>query len=233
MESIARVNPKYFAAISLFQAVSDVRYYLCGVYIEPHPEKGVVIVATDGHTLGLLHDPDGWVKSPIIVGDISKSLVTACASNGSKRRPAPAHLYLSEKGAVVDTEETPTKEVNPFSDSAVHMSKIKLVDGAFPNWRRVVEQNRVKGTEFPCVNSIYLARLDAAMKILNTQGRYYGGIELMSSGRETTMIARFPQPDLEQRFLALIMPMRNEQPKNLLPDWLMPREEPQADQATA
>lgn len=82
MDIIARVNPKYFAAINLFAAENDVRYYLCGVYIEPHPEKGAVIVATNGHIIGIIHDPEGFCAKPIIVGDITKPLISACRSKG-------------------------------------------------------------------------------------------------------------------------------------------------------
>lgn len=224
MQPIARVNPKYFAAINLFAAVKDVRYYLNGVFIEPHPVKGVVIVATDGHTLALLHDPDGWVKAPIIVGDISKALISACAFKGSaKRQNVPTRLYLSEHGAVVDTDEQAQVEttINPFSASVSHLSKISLIDGKFPDYRRVIQTERSETVAFPCVNVTYMARLDAALRIL-VPGRTYNGVEFRCTGRNDSMIARFTQPDLEQRFLALLMPMHNEAPKTLLPDWLMP-----------
>jgi DNA polymerase-3 subunit beta len=226
MQPIARVNPKYFAAMNVFAAVQDVRYYLNGIFIEPHPEKGVVIVATDGHTLGLIHDPDGWVAAPIIVGHISKGLISACSVKGSARRlNAPALLYITQHGAVVDTDEVARDDINPFSPSTTHMSKIDIIDGKYPDYRRVIDLKREAGTAFPCVNTHYLARLDAVAKLLIPTNRTGWGVELLSTGRATSVLARFNACDLEHRFLALLMPMQNEAPKTLLPDWLMPKEE--------
>lgn len=236
MQPIARVNPKYFAAISQFIAVKDVRYYLEGIFIEPHPVKGVVLVATDGASLALIHDPDGWVKEPIIVGGLSKGLISACAAKGSeKRMTVPAQLYISQHGAVVSSDEAAHTEVNPFDVYSLHMSKIDIVDGKFPNYRRVIELRREAGHAFPCVNTQYLARLDAVAKLLIPGNKYGWGVELQSTGRTTSVLARFTQCDLEQRFLALVMPMRSYvQLKNPLPDWLMPEEAPAATEpATA
>lgn len=225
MQPIARVNPKYFAAMNLFAAVQDVRYYMVGVYIDHHPVKGVVMVATDGATLALIHDPDGWVETPIIVGGISKGLQSAYAAKGSDtRRTIPAHLYISQGGAVVSGDPEIHAEVNPFAQRSLHMSKIDIIDGKFPDYRKVIDLKREYNNAFPCVNSAYLARLNAVSKIL-VDNKYGHGIEFFSSGRDTSMIARIVSNDLEQRFMALLMPMRTDPPKTPLPDWLMPKEE--------
>lgn len=227
MQPIARVNPKYFAAMSLFMAVRDVRYYLEGVFIEPHPIKGVTLVATDGHTLGVIHDPDGWVAAPIIVGGITKQLISACSAKGVEHRlTVPKLLYISQHGAVVSGDGATYAEVNPFATLALHMSKIEIVDGKFPDYRRVIDLKRDVGGDYPCINSAYLARLHAVVKLLVPNQKYGWGVELISSGRNTSTLVRFTQCDLEQRFLGLIMPMRNDAPKTPLPDWLMPTEEP-------
>lgn len=64
---IAKVNPKFFHAISLFASKSDVRYYLEGVFIESNPKGGVNIVATNGHVMAVMHDPEGFAHKQIIV----------------------------------------------------------------------------------------------------------------------------------------------------------------------
>jgi DNA polymerase-3 subunit beta len=226
MQPIARVNPKYFAAMNVFAAVNDVRYYLNGVFIEPHPVQGVIIVATDGYTLGLIHDPDGWVATPVIVGGITKQLISACSANGIEHRmTVPKLLYISQHGAVVSGDSQVVSEVNPFAMLSLHMSKIELVDGKFPDYRRVINMTRELGAAFPCVNSLYLARLHAVAKLLIPNHRYGWGVELLSSGRNTSVLARFTSNDLEQRFLGLMMPMQADAPKTPLPDWLMPKEE--------
>lgn len=232
MQPIARVNPKYFAAVNLFAAVRDVRYYLEGVFIEPHPVKGVILVATDGHTLGLLHDPDGWVAAPIIVGDITKQLISACSVLGNEARmTVPKLLYISQGGAVVSADHEVKELINPFAPQSLHMSKIQLIDAKFPDYRRVIDMKREVGAAFPCVNSSYLSRLDKVARLLIPGNKYGWGVEMTSSGRATSVLARFTQCDLEHRFLGLLMPMHSDAPKTLLPDWLMPTEV--AETATA
>lgn len=226
MEIIARINPKYFAATNLFAAVNDARYYLNGVFIEAHPVKGAIIVATDGHTLGLLHDPDGWVAEPIIVGNITKQLISACSVKGSeKRMTVPKLLYISQSGAVVSSDHEVKDLINPFAPQSLHMSKIQIIDGKFPDYRRVIGMKREEtDTAFPCVNSAYLARLSAVAKLL-IDTKYGHGVALMSSGRNAKVIARFTACELEHRFLGLLMPVRTDAPTTLLPDWLMPKDE--------
>lgn len=43
------INPKVLAAVQLFAGKQDVRFYLNGVFIEPNPEGGVILTATNGH----------------------------------------------------------------------------------------------------------------------------------------------------------------------------------------
>jgi DNA polymerase-3 subunit beta len=233
MQPIARVNPKYFAAMNVFRAERDVRYYLEGIFIEPHPEKGVILVATDGHTLGVIHDPDGWVAAPVIVGGISKKLISACASKGIEHRmTVPKLLYISQHGAVVTGDKQVFDEVNPFGPLALHMSKIDIIDGKFPDYRKVIGLNREVSATFPCINSLYLARLHAVAKILVPSYKYGWGVEMISSGRDTTTLVRITSCELEQRFLAVLMPMRTDAPKNPLPDWLMPKAEATTETVT-
>lgn len=228
MEFIARVNPKYFAAINLFAAAQDIRYYLNGVFIEPHPEKGVVIVATNGHVLGLIHDPDGWCAKPVIVGGISKPLISACAkAKGIKGLDKQVTLYISERSAVVHAGEQMDRTVDPFSEFTTHMSKIEIIDAKYPDYRRVIPNKREPSEQFPCMNASYFAILDKVGALLVPGIRNYGaGVYLESRGKDTSVVARFTQGDLEQRFVAILMPMSGEGPKEILPVWMMPKEEP-------
>src|SRR5690606_12660465 len=128
MNYLARVNPKYFAAIELYAAKNDIRYYLNGVRIEPHPQQGAVIVATNGYRLAAIHDPDGWCEEPIIVGDIPRSLVAACkAKDNELTFTTPKQLWVSKTSAVVmgcDDTEPPQ---DPFNPMALHATRITLI----------------------------------------------------------------------------------------------------------
>lgn len=64
MTEIILKNPAFLAAASLFVSKEETRYYLNGVLIEPAPQGGVFLVATDGHRLVCFHDPEGMTDAP-------------------------------------------------------------------------------------------------------------------------------------------------------------------------
>src|SRR5450759_523711 len=57
----------YFRAANECRSTEETRYYLNGVYIAPHPDKGVILTATDGHRLISLHDEAGKCSAAKIV----------------------------------------------------------------------------------------------------------------------------------------------------------------------
>lgn len=231
MEILARVKPKYFAAIHLFAANNDIRYYLNGVRIEPHPEQGAIIVATNGHIMAVVHDPDGYCAEPMIVGDVSKQLISACTSRG-KTMP-PTGLYIGSGGAVVAMGELKSGDIEPFGGGVTFVSRISIVDGKYPDWRKVLPARREPSTDFPHVAAKYLAIFEKAVKVFGVV-KTYTGIRFESRGPELSMIARIMDFELTERFAAVVMPLRSDGPtQDILPVWLMPKEEPQADQANA
>lgn len=226
MEFLARVNPRYFAAIELFSAKNDVRYYLNGVCIEPHPERGVIIVATNGHRLAAIHDPDGWCKKTLIVGDIPKGLIAACKAKGNPATlTEPKALWISKTGAVVmplATEEQGPDD--PFDKLVLYANKISLIDGVFPDWRRVVPTERTEKAErLPAVNPKYLSDLNAAAGLL---GIRHLSIRLEANGEGLPIVARMDASDLLDRFIGIIMPVRSEPIPTIAPSWLMPKQKP-------
>lgn len=220
MKVIAKVNRKYFAAINLFSAVKDVRYYLNSVYIEPHPDAGVVLVATDGHRMGVIHDPEGHTDYPIIVGGISKQLISGC----KKKSLLPSDLFIGERGAVVRPGLEEGQDLDPFDNLVTHMSRIEILDAKYPDWRKVLPKKESREDRFPAFNPKYLAALHDAAEIL-VPGKWNAALELFSSGRDTSIVARINSADIDQRFVGIIMPMRSDSPKSILPDWLTPKQE--------
>ncbi|RCK40460.1 hypothetical protein [Thalassospira xiamenensis] len=50
------VSAKHFYAAWQFVSTEKTRYYLNGVYIEPHKDGGVLLIATDGHSMAVIRD---------------------------------------------------------------------------------------------------------------------------------------------------------------------------------
>src|SRR5690554_6753006 len=159
---IAKVNPRYFAA------VRDVRVYLNGISIEPHPAGGAIIVGSNGATLAAIHDPEGYVREPIIVGGITRSLLSACKVKGNPLTfTRPQQLLIGKTCAVVTGHTDREPEPDPFDPLTLHAERIDLIDASYPNWRRIMPVDRKDELcRFPVLNANYLARLSDAYRIL-------------------------------------------------------------------
>lgn len=222
MAFLARVNPKYFAAIHQCAGKGDIRYYLNAVHIERHPEGGVVIVATNGHFMGAMHDPDGWVHpdhTSVLVGTASKRLLSACSARRGPDGEPPALLWVAEKFSLVSSLPDTSEEPELFGPYAHLTEKTELVDGKFPDWRRVVPKERQQlESQFPCLNGEYLEVFNRIGVLLSGQKSFGGGgIHLEASAEK--VVVRYNSHELMDRFLGIVMPMRGDDVKTILPSW--------------
>jgi DNA polymerase-3 subunit beta len=233
MKFIARVNPKYFAAVNCFAAKQDVRYYLNGVHIEPHPTQGVVMVATNGHVLAVMHDPEGWIDpecESIIVATPSSRLLTACKKKGYTKETCHQEvsaLWISENAGLVTWGDVKS-EPAPFGLKTLASEKISIIDAKFPNWKRVLPEKKTALTSgvFPQAQSQYFDTCYEAAKIVFPRGRYITApLDIQYESDEGKIIVRIGHEDLVERFVAIIMPVQvSSRPKQLLPAWLMPQQ---------
>jgi hypothetical protein len=224
MAFFARVNPKYFAAIHQCAAKGDVRYYLNAVQIERHPSGGVLIVATNGHFMGAMHDPKGWLhpeRSSLLLGTVSKRLLAACIARKGFDQEAPAHLWIAEKFSLVSSQVNSIEEPELFGEHSHLTERTELVDGVFPNWRRVMPTKRRKELEpFPCLNGEYLEVFNKIGCLLTGQKSLGGGgMRLEPSEGNGSVVVRFENHAIIDRFVGVVMPMRAEPVKSLLPEW--------------
>lgn len=227
MNYIARVSPRMFAAATIWMARRDVRYYLCGVAIQPHPEKGALLIATDGHTAAAFHDVDGWCKRDIIVGSISKALIAACKVSAKGKTLPPRNLWIaqadpSQGGAVLQgalwTSDEPASPPNAFDADVLHLAKVDLVDGKFPDWRKAFFSSADHATDQPgraAVNPAYLARIDATAKALGVK---HSSVVSYAKKPNEVILYRLNALDLSDRILIAIMPMQSDIPADPIPE---------------
>ena len=141
----------------------DRRPYLHGVYVEPHPSgAGVIMVATDGTIMAVLHDPKGLAVRPAILTmnwRTSEIKTKRSASYGEN----PHVLHILSLSANVGTikmrdggEEIATVAINEITEK-------------FPDWRRVLPTDASK--EYPWRASGYnmekLAAIHRAITLLD------------------------------------------------------------------
>jgi DNA polymerase III sliding clamp (beta) subunit (PCNA family) len=139
------INPDYFRVTHSFVSKEETRYYLGGVYVEPCESGGVFLVATDGHRLGLFHDKTGETDGTYIIR--------------MSKIDAAFRSKLAVKAVFTDSI---VKVQNEHGDT-IHAGGFDLVDGTFPDWRRVIPSSTEKtrevadGDTLCTFNAAYLA----------------------------------------------------------------------------
>lgn len=113
-------------------AKRDIRYYLCGILVEPRPAGGVFIVGTDGARLIVVIDETGECEEPTILS-IDQALQQRCAKPGAYSKNVQ-RLQLDEfrgKPALLLTDGV-TGELPDY------VKFNPIVEGKFPAWRNVL-----------------------------------------------------------------------------------------------
>lgn len=230
MEFLARVNPLYLAAASLFAAKHDFRYYLQGVMIQPHPDGGAVIYATNGHIAGAFYDPEGFAKHQIIMSTPSAPLLRALKLKRYLREFKPRSCWIAERCAVVtygdwnrDISAPDEEPPELFGEATITTVQSELIDAKYPDitWDRVMPPSKLehvydrKAGPMPMFDADVLQPfLDAARLLCPLK---YAPLQIIYQGeRESAVIRMDGQPN----FYGVAMPMIGNQPETLLPGFV-------------
>lgn len=125
------VDANLFRLVWTTVSREETRYYLNGVSIEPHPDKGALLVATDGHRLLVAYDENGHCDEKIIV-KLPKYALQEC-----KHKPVHGSSRIIEIEHA-GTGNAKISQINSGEISDVLTVYDVLIDGTFPDWRRVV-----------------------------------------------------------------------------------------------
>lgn len=152
------LKARLVAAICEFKADADIRYYLNGVYAEPIPGGGVLIVATNGHAMGMWRDTTGEIERPAILR-IGRRLRAACAGSDLKR------LIISDDRLAVHLVQPATTTEVYIQEMAFVKAGSWEVPGSFPDWRRVVPGASSQKQLADNINPEYVAMVSRAARI--------------------------------------------------------------------
>ena len=188
----AIINAKYYMEAGAFTSKEESRYTLRAIRVEPHPEGGAVIVATDGHTLGLFYDADAICDEPAQI-EFRKEIARFCEPSTQKDKTTFIRLMQIEDDLTIvemfsgqGYDEEPLSRVVRFFD--VH------AQGSFPDWRMVLPTEPSEShLDF---NHEYLAR--------GASGQKAAGISVWAENPEAQAVVRSSRED----FIAIVMPMK-------------------------
>jgi hypothetical protein len=127
-----KCNAGLFRIATSCQSKEAARFYLQGVFVEPHGVKGVTLTSTDGHRLVSIYDENGFADEKAIISLSPAALKECKATKHSKRI-----LVVDGANASVYDYDGIGGDGKPLGDIVAVSPKCK-VDGVFPDWRRVV-----------------------------------------------------------------------------------------------
>ena len=178
-------------------AVKDVRYYLCGVYLDTKAGK---VVATDGHRM-LVANARG-VKldaAPVIIpNELLDAALKQFGGDYARGRSLGTVDVLVTVDGMQLTITTPTGQVSG-----------KALDGQFPDWRRVVPKPDEVATSTPSIiNWEYIATACDAITIAANVPKAKAGqhaVRVQYRGELPAVVC-----GANTDVLVIVMPLRND-----------------------
>lgn len=159
-----RFNANLFRLAFTCASNEETRYYLKGVFVEPHAQGGVTLTATDGHRLVVIRDENGHADETAIIalGDGLKQ----CKPKRGERRD----IVIATGESTAYIMQTIVDDAGELQDSPIATAYSVRVDGSYPDYRRVVPRAfAAKGS--PGFQGRYLAHFgDMACELATHQG---------------------------------------------------------------
>lgn len=207
------VNANYFRVADQCRSHEETRYYLNGVFVAPHPVKGVLLTATDGHRLITLYDEAGKCSTAKIVSLDPKAIDDR--AYGIMRKAMPGEVPQ------VRIDDDGIATVGTYRGL-----KSSFIDGTFPDWTAVVKPVLTKAREGKyCPASYrqnYVAAFGRIAKMLSHDNSDSASIRIISFSESDPSLIRFGSID---HAFGILMPMRAST-SNDLPIWMKPILEP-------
>ena len=187
------VSADLFRRAHVATSKEETRYYLKGVFIEPCPQGGALLTATDGYTLINVRDPRGFVEGSAIV-TLNKGLMRELTGRKAdlpnmSLRGMPERVLMVQGGeddefAYIAQSSLPYTEggiqIEPRDqlhdlfdkpDGRVFAAQFGYVriDGQFPEWRRVVPNGELG----PVKSAFDAAKIKALGEALCTERAHH------------------------------------------------------------
>ncbi len=207
------VRADFFACAHMTRSYEATRYYLNGVFLDPESPRnlnrpGVFIVATDGHRMTVFHDENGSADAPVIVAPDKDLIKYALPGKRKHETGDPCVKLVNENGhARLQRYGAPNGGRHDEAPRAVNLS---IVDGTFPDWRRIILEDRAAATVL-CFNGEYLGDFgDMARRLTGSPA-----FSIMAADPASPALLRMAScPE----FLGILMGVRGG--ASGLPDWI-------------
>lgn len=196
----ATIDPIHLARLVPFVPAHDIRYYLNGIYVEKAKQGGCYLVATDGHTMVIIHDAKATLAgAESLIFRVGPGLAAAAKTASNKMHKNLAYRLLVEGQRVkIATDFGAEGDAELFVQAGR-----SLIEGKFPDWRKVVpDLDKLKPGFGDGMNAHYLARLSKL-----TADRRFSGVTLWQAEATKAIVARL---QTVTEMIVVMMPLRLE-----------------------
>lgn len=189
------INSAHFAAIALFKAKNDIRYYLNSVMLETGP-KGAYLVATDGNAIAVARVSTAALpEAQVLIGaDIVAML--------AKQKNAIFVVTMPEQTGKYDGEKKRKISIETLATGGASTMVIDESEGIFPDWRRVARHETSDKIAFFAPDLI--ARVDDAARLIKGTKKGTPAAHIRPGGDG----CGFATLDYDGNACAWVMPMR-------------------------
>ena len=206
--SIIKVDAGLFRIVHTTVSTEETRYYLNGVCIEPYPDGGALLIATDGHRLLAAHDPQA-VCSEVAIINIPKHALAQCKRPKLVDRRELVIDVQNALATINDVKPADAGAAEPIAEM-VAAYQANVIDGTFPDWRSVVPpafEDKLKAGA-SAFNGAYLKVFGALTADLNKHfDRSSASLHLALTDGHSPVVVRWSGIDT---VFGVIMPMRDD-----------------------
>lgn len=205
-----RLNADLFQLAYGAVSKEETRYYLNGVFVEPHPERGAVLVSTDGHRMICIHDHTAECDECAIV-QLPKYALGLCVPKRGKGLGIERRVLEVDAKARTATilDERVKKDGSIERSDPVITAHRVIIEGTYPDWRKVTPKEPLEPAGLSGFNPKLLATLGtfgAALKPSSSaSGMYF--LRTKDSGDGAPVVVRFGGVS---HVFAILMPMRTD-----------------------
>lgn len=220
----ASLNPRLVAALDVFRATNDVRFYLQGIFVQPLENGGVFMCATNGHAMLVAIDREGYASRQFIM-ETNKPLITAC----TKKATRSDIFAQTERVEIVDGIIYAVQAYG-YEDCSYSLDKtgsferrlmngawaFNEIDGNYPDASRVFTRAKdasETSEDGPVgLNASYMAMFEKACKIIEPNNkRISPAIAIVTTGRSSMITVRpLYVTDKNIKLIGGIMPIHHD-----------------------
>lgn len=205
----AQFRAIYLPALAKFVTTKDVRYYLAGILIEPAPAHigGVYLIATDGHTACLIHDPEGF-SDGIYITETPHKLASRCMPHKGNDAMLYGDKMLSFDGVTASISDKAGVICSERCKPIVNNGKPPV------EWRKALLPRMPMREPVPFASTVInIEYLGLCSKALRAMGEGikkcgYAGCEIFPAQSNGKFVL-VPKTLDKHRIMFAVMPMRN------------------------